>query len=160
MFNLHKSNYRTLSFFPFIIDFYGVLFSDVLQSLDKIPRKRNIWLNLIEMIWIQLNLIVFLYSSHSRTRTTVEQLNGQLKNKFRCLLGHGLQYRPERACRIITACCVLFNIAKRLRQPQVEEEEEQQEVEADQEADEDEANRMVDVAAVAVRAEIIRTFAT
>ena len=34
--------------------------------------------------------------SHSRTRATIEQVNGQLKNKFRCLMGQGVQMWPDR----------------------------------------------------------------
>ena len=54
------------------------------------------------------------YSAQMRTRALKEQVNGQLKNKFRCLIGHGLQIRPSRACKIITACCILYNISKDL----------------------------------------------
>ena len=55
-----------------------------------------------------------------KTRARVEQVNGQLKNKFRCLLGDGMQIAPARACDIIVACCVLFNISKDLKEPQVD----------------------------------------
>ena len=54
------------------------------------------------------------YSAQMRTRALIEQVNGQLKNKFRCLIGHGLQIRPSRAYKIITACCTLYNISKDL----------------------------------------------
>lgn len=43
----------------------------------------------------------------------IEHLNGQLKSKFICLGGTGPRVKtPEKACDIITACCVLFNISK------------------------------------------------
>ncbi|XP_072182162.1 putative nuclease HARBI1 [Diadema setosum] len=58
--------------------------------------------------------------SHSRTRATVEQVNGQLKNKFRCLIGQGLQMSPIRAGDVIVACAVLHNISKDLHQPDVQ----------------------------------------
>lgn len=36
-----------------------------------------------------------------------------MKNKFLCLSGNGPKVKtPQRACDIITACCVLFNISK------------------------------------------------
>ncbi|XP_063952168.1 putative nuclease HARBI1 [Lytechinus pictus] len=57
--------------------------------------------------------------SHCRTRALIEQVNGQLKNKFRCLIGQGLQMRPDRASNFILACAVLHNISKQLRQPEV-----------------------------------------
>ncbi|XP_030849805.1 putative nuclease HARBI1 [Strongylocentrotus purpuratus] len=41
--------------------------------------------------------------AHCRTRVTIEQLNGQLKNKFRCLMGQGIQMSAPRACDIIIA---------------------------------------------------------
>ncbi|PIK59055.1 putative nuclease HARBI1 [Apostichopus japonicus] len=51
-------------------------------------------------------------NAQTRTRAKIEQVNGQLKNKFRCLLGDGMQIEPERACDIIVACCILFNIIR------------------------------------------------
>eukprot|EP00057_Strongylocentrotus_purpuratus_P021852 XP_011676326.1 PREDICTED: putative nuclease HARBI1 [Strongylocentrotus purpuratus] len=59
----------------------------------------------------------YVYRAHCRTRVTIEQLNGQLKNKFRCLMGQGIQMSAPRACDIIIACAVLFNIAKDLFSP-------------------------------------------
>eukprot|EP00057_Strongylocentrotus_purpuratus_P007816 XP_011662290.1 PREDICTED: putative nuclease HARBI1 [Strongylocentrotus purpuratus] len=56
--------------------------------------------------------------AHCRTRVTIEQLNGQLKNKFRCLMGQGIQMSAPRACNIMIACAVLFNIAKDLKEPE------------------------------------------
>ncbi|XP_071481331.1 putative nuclease HARBI1 [Diadema antillarum] len=58
--------------------------------------------------------------AHSCTRVVIEQVNGQLKCKFRCLLGSGLHMLPERASDVITACACLHNISKRLNQPEVE----------------------------------------
>ncbi|XP_038057592.1 putative nuclease HARBI1 [Patiria miniata] len=57
--------------------------------------------------------------SHRRTRVTIEQVFGQLKRKFPCL-SLGLRVAPRRACQIIKACCVLHNIAKELREPEIE----------------------------------------
>ncbi|XP_030849444.1 putative nuclease HARBI1 [Strongylocentrotus purpuratus] len=54
--------------------------------------------------------------AHATTRVRIEQVNGQLKHKFRCLL-NGMQMAPRRACKIITACAVLHNVAKDLKQP-------------------------------------------
>nr|XP_054756868.1 putative nuclease HARBI1 [Lytechinus pictus] len=58
--------------------------------------------------------------AHCKTRVFIEQVNGQLKNKFRCLLGGGINMSPERASDIIIACCVLFNISKELKEPEQE----------------------------------------
>lgn len=60
------------------------------------------------------------YSALSNTRVRIEQTNGQLKNKFHCLRGEGLHCRPDKACNVITACCVLFNISKELREPHLD----------------------------------------
>ena len=73
--------------------------------------------------------------AHARTRVRVEQVNGQVKNKFCCLLGHGMQIVPDRACNIITACCVLFNISKELREPHLDPENDQLEDNADDNED-------------------------
>ena len=56
----------------------------------------------------------FISRSQIRTRALIEQVNGQLKQKFRCLLGQGLPFKPPKACMVICACCVLFNHAKQL----------------------------------------------
>ena len=52
-------------------------------------------------------------SAHARTRNVVERCFGVLKSRFRCLdhSGGTLLYTPERACRIVTAVCVLHNFA-------------------------------------------------
>ncbi|XP_041464536.1 putative nuclease HARBI1 [Lytechinus variegatus] len=96
-------------------------------------------------------------NSQVKSRAIIEQVNGRLKNKFRCLIGHGMQIRPERAERIITACCVLYNISKQYGERQDHDER-------DVEAHQDEIEEVVrqqgvrDLAAIAVRAEIVRTF--
>ena len=53
--------------------------------------------------------------AHARTRSTVERAIGLLKGRWLCLssMGGTLQYRPEKVCRIIIACCVLHNLAIR-----------------------------------------------
>ena len=65
-----------------------------------------------------------------------------------------MQIVPERACDIIVACCVLFNISKLLREPHLDQENDQ---DADDEGDVDVEGH--DVAANltgdATRAEII-----
>lgn len=48
---------------------------------------------------------------HCSTRSLIEQCNGVLKMRFRCLLKHRvLHYSPERAAKLINACAVLHNI--------------------------------------------------
>ena len=98
--------------------------------------------------------------AHATTRAIIEQVNGQLKNKFRCLLGHGMQIVPEKVCDIIVACCVLFNISKQLREPHLDPEDDQQENEED--AVDGENNEEDDIAAAAngavARAEIVHNF--
>ena len=47
--------------------------------------------------------------AHAKTRVRIEITFGILKARFTCL--RGLRVAPERACRIITACVVLHNIA-------------------------------------------------
>ena len=97
--------------------------------------------------------------AHATTRAIIEQVNGQLKNKFRCLLGHGMQIVPEKVCDIIFACCVLFNISKQLRGPHLDPEDDQQENEEDAV---DGENVEDDIAAAAngavARAEIVHNF--
>ncbi|KAL6478452.1 hypothetical protein MHYP_G00142870 [Metynnis hypsauchen] len=52
-------------------------------------------------------------SLHSRTRSVVERAIGQLKSRWRCLdrTGGMLLYRPEKVCRTVRACGVLYNVA-------------------------------------------------
>ncbi|XP_072179304.1 putative nuclease HARBI1 [Diadema setosum] len=92
--------------------------------------------------------------AHVHTRSIIEQLNGQIKNKFRCLIGHGLQISPQRACNIITAACVLFNISKDLGGQDMDDDF----APANEDAAMEFVNRNVDPAAAAVRAEIVRAF--
>ncbi|XP_061191662.1 putative nuclease HARBI1 [Saccostrea echinata] len=48
-------------------------------------------------------------TAHCRTRVIIEQTFGILKKRFYAL--HcGLRTKPERACRIVTACTILHNI--------------------------------------------------
>jgi DDE superfamily endonuclease len=50
-------------------------------------------------------------AAHVRTRNVIERCFGVMKSRFRCLdqSGGTLLYTPERACRIVTAVCVLHN---------------------------------------------------
>ena len=48
--------------------------------------------------------------AHTKTRSVVERTFGILKRRFHCLHGE-LRVKPEKACKIIGACCVLHNIA-------------------------------------------------
>ena len=86
----------------------------------------------------------------------IEQVNGQLKNKFRCLL-IGMSMEPRYACHIVTACCVLHNISKALKEPNLD---------ADNDVDvpveavypEDVPDEDGDIGGQAVRAQIIADF--
>ncbi|XP_030830367.1 putative nuclease HARBI1 [Strongylocentrotus purpuratus] len=105
-------------------------------------------------------------TAHRKTRVIIEDVNGQIKNKFRCLLGHGMQIQPQRACPIITACCVLFNISKDLQKEAATGEdsdnddgERQREEERCADNGHD-VNREMDPTGIAARAEIVRTFKT
>ncbi|KAK0145349.1 putative nuclease HARBI1 [Merluccius polli] len=52
---------------------------------------------------------------HARSRSVVERAIGLLKGRWLCLssAGGALQYKPEKVCHIILACCVLHNLAIR-----------------------------------------------
>ncbi|XP_038063186.1 putative nuclease HARBI1 [Patiria miniata] len=58
--------------------------------------------------------------SHRKSRVVIEQTFGQLKRKFPCL-ALGMRMAPQRACVIIRACCVLFNLSKEFGQPDLED---------------------------------------
>jgi hypothetical protein len=64
----------------------------------------------------------------SRTRIGAEQVNGVLKQCFRCLdkSGGQLLYDPDTVCEIFTACCMLHNIRLRNRVPLPEDLQEEQ----------------------------------
>ncbi|XP_029908331.1 putative nuclease HARBI1 [Myripristis murdjan] len=47
--------------------------------------------------------------AHAKTRVRIEMTFGVIKARFTCL--RGLRVAPDRACRIISACVVLHNIA-------------------------------------------------
>lgn len=53
--------------------------------------------------------------AHARTRVTIERAIGLLKGRWLCLsrAGGTLQYRPEKVCSMVMACCVLHNLAIR-----------------------------------------------
>lgn len=54
--------------------------------------------------------------AHRRGRVVIEQLNGQFKQKFPCLV-YGLRIKAAKACSVILACAVLYNISKSLNEP-------------------------------------------
>ncbi|KAH3886168.1 hypothetical protein DPMN_010169 [Dreissena polymorpha] len=62
--------------------------------------------------------------AHKITRANIERGIGQLKRRFGILHGE-IRMKPEKACRVITACAVLHNICKRqnIPLPDVEMEE-------------------------------------
>jgi hypothetical protein len=100
--------------------------------------------------------VLFFSSAQTKTRNLIEQVNGQLKNKFRGLLGDGLQIEPTRACDIIVACCVLFNISKDLKEPHLD-------AHLDQLVPPDPHDAVADnddIIGVAARADIINNFFT
>ncbi|XP_043479940.1 putative nuclease HARBI1 [Leptopilina heterotoma] len=64
------------------------------------------------------------------TRSIVEQTIGVLKSTCRCLRKErGLHYHPETAGKIVNACCILHNVRKHYRLPDVaiDDDEEQHE---------------------------------
>lgn len=52
------------------------------------------------------------YNAHlTKAQSIIEQCNGLLKNRWRCLIKHRvLHYHPETASNIIIACVVLHNM--------------------------------------------------
>ena len=97
-----------------------------------------------------------LYRAHRSTRALIEHLNGQLKTKFLCLGGSGPRVKtPEKACDVIKACCVLFNISKddHIQQPY-------NHVPDDDHLDPVAAAAADDVLGTAVRNYIVRNFCT
>ena len=53
--------------------------------------------------------------SHINTRNVVERTFGVLKMRFRCLdtTAGKLMFTPERVCRVVLACAILHNIARK-----------------------------------------------
>ncbi|KAK7497537.1 hypothetical protein BaRGS_00011177, partial [Batillaria attramentaria] len=59
-------------------------------------------------------------------RSTIERCFGVVKRRFHCLRT-ALRYSPVRACRIITACLVLQNLAVEFRTPEPPDSEDEEE---------------------------------
>lgn len=58
---------------------------------------------------------------HAKARVTIENTFGRLKNRWRCLCkDRTLHYGPEKCAKIITACCVLHNLALNFNVPEPE----------------------------------------
>lgn len=56
--------------------------------------------------------------AHISARVVIENTFGRLKNRWRCLnKDRTLHYRPQKCAQIITACCVLHNIALKYNVP-------------------------------------------
>ena len=55
------------------------------------------------------------YISHIKTRNVVERTYGVLKMRFRCLdtTAGKLMFTPKRVCRVVLACAILHNIARK-----------------------------------------------
>jgi hypothetical protein len=56
--------------------------------------------------------------AHKKTRNSIERCFGVLKRRFHCLHGE-IRMRPQRVCKIITACAILHNIAIDRREPEL-----------------------------------------
>ena len=65
-----------------------------------------------------------------KTRAIIERVNGQLKQRFHCLHSE-LRVEPGRACKIILACVVLFNLSKDFPEFEREVDEENEDGEED-----------------------------
>ena len=96
-------------------------------------------------------LVIQINRAHCRTRVVIEQVNGQLKGKFRCLNGQGVPLRPDRAMKVITACCVLHNMSKQMNEP----EDNYMDIDEDQPVIEQEDNN---AAGLATRQNIIQNY--
>nr|CAH0108003.1 unnamed protein product [Daphnia galeata] len=66
-------------------------------------------------------------TAHKNTRNTIERIFGTVKRRFHCLHGE-IRLQPGRTCRVIMACCVLHNIARKRNQPDFDEGVEEGEV--------------------------------
>ncbi|XP_028042635.1 putative nuclease HARBI1, partial [Bombyx mandarina] len=75
-------------------------------------------------IWEKIastNCINIQSSSMARTRVAIENTFGRLKNRWRCLCkDRTLHYAPVKCAKIITACCVLHNLAIEFNIPEPE----------------------------------------
>ena len=60
--------------------------------------------------------------AHSSTRCTVERSIGVAKQRWRCLRV-GLDFAPDKACRVSMVCLMLHNRARRMRLPEPDSDE-------------------------------------
>lgn len=68
------------------------------------------WL-MTPLLQAQSNSELLYNRKHSQARSIIEQCNGLLKNRWRCLLKHRmLHYHPEVASNIVVSCVVLHNM--------------------------------------------------
>ena len=89
-----------------------------------------------------------------KIRVGIERVNGQWKRRWGCLHGE-LRVDPPRACKIIIACAVVYNISKDLYGDEGEQQDDDHEPE-----DGDDDDERGDNNGFAVRDSIVRNFFT
>lgn len=73
---------------------------------------------------------------HCSTRNIVERTIGNLKSRFRCLLGTTLYYTPAKVVKMVNVCSALHNICKHLNL-EMDETAPQLDAETESEGDDD-----------------------